>query len=59
MQEWFDREIGKLFHAHQKLFFKFKKSKLHIDEENYKTVKFKILLGKRKESYMKLVLDKK
>ena len=50
MQEWFDREIGKLFHAHQKLFFKFKKSKLHIDEENYKTVKYQVqnLIRKKK-----------
>ena len=56
-REWFDREI----HPHEKLFLKFKKSKLHIDEENYKKVKhkFKILLGRRKDSSMKLILDKK
>ena len=34
--EWFDREIAELIHALEKLFLKFKKSKLHIDEENYK-----------------------
>ena len=39
MQEWFDREIAELKHACEKLFLKFKKSKLHIDEENYKKVK--------------------
>ena len=35
-QECFDREIAKLIHAREKLFLKFKKSKLHIDDENYK-----------------------
>ena len=47
-QEWFDREIDELIHVGEKLFLKFKKSKLHIDEENYKKV-----------SSMKLILDKK
>ena len=32
-QEWFDREIVELIHAREKLLLKFKKSKLHIDEE--------------------------
>ena len=40
-QEWFDRGIAELIHARKKLFLKFKKSKLHIDEENYKKVKKK------------------
>ena len=31
-QEWFDREIAELIHAREKLFLKFRKSKLHIDE---------------------------
>ena len=39
-QEWFDREIAELIHAREKLFLKFKKAKLHIDEENYKKVKY-------------------
>ena len=47
-QEWFDREIDELIHVGEKLFLKFKNSKLHIDEENYKKV-----------SSMKLILDKK
>ena len=38
MHEWFDREIAELINAHQKLFLKFEKSKLHTDEENYKKV---------------------
>ena len=40
MQEWFDREISELIHACEKIFLKFKKSKLHIDEENYQKVKY-------------------
>ena len=39
-QEWFDREIDELIHARKKLFLKFRKSKLHIDEENYKKVNY-------------------
>ena len=35
-QEWLDREIGELIHAREKLFLKFRKSKIHIDQENYK-----------------------
>ena len=42
MQEWFDREIAELIHAREKLFLKFKKSKLHIDEENFKKLSIKI-----------------
>ena len=32
--EWFDREISELIYTCEKLFLKFKKSKLHNDEEN-------------------------
>ena len=39
-QEWFDREIAELIYAREKLFLKFKKSKLHIHEENYGKVKY-------------------
>ena len=39
-QEWFHREIAELICAREKLFLKFKKSKLHTDEENYKKVKY-------------------
>ena len=41
-QEWFDREIAELIHAREKFFLKFKKSKLHIEEENYKKVKYQV-----------------
>ena len=30
--EWFDREITELIHASERLFLKFKKSNLYIDE---------------------------
>ena len=40
MQEWFDREIAELIHTREKLFKKYKMSKLHIDGENYKNVKY-------------------
>ena len=50
-QEWFDREIAELTHAREKLFVKFKKSKLHIDEENYKTVKYYLIRKKKREFY--------
>ena len=41
--DWFDREVADLIHVREKLFLKFKKSKLHIDEEIYKKIgtKFK------------------
>ena len=42
IQEWFDGEIAELIHAHKKLFLKFKKSKLHIDEEDHKKIKYKV-----------------
>ena len=38
-QDWFDREVTDLIHVREKLFLKFKKSKLHIDEEIYKKVR--------------------
>ena len=34
-QDWFAREVVDLIHVQEKLFLKFKKSKLHIDEEIY------------------------
>ena len=35
-QDRFDREVADLIHVREKLFLKFKKLKLHIDEEIYK-----------------------
>ena len=48
-QEWFDI-WSDLIHARKKLFLKFKKSKLHTGEENYKKVKYQVqnLIRKKK-----------
>ena len=35
-QDWFHRGVADLIHVREKLFLRFKKSKLHIDEEIYK-----------------------
>ena len=35
-QDWFDREVADLIHPWEKLFLKFKKSKLHIDDKIFK-----------------------
>ena len=61
MQEWFDREIFELIHAREKLFLKFKKSKLHIDEENYKKVKHRVqnLVRKKKRELYETNLRQK
>ena len=34
-QEWFDREFSELIYVREKLFLRFKKSKLHIDKQIY------------------------
>ena len=61
MQEWFDREIVKLIHARAKLLLKFKKSKLHIDEENYKNVKYQVqnLIWRKKREFYETNLRQK
>ena len=60
-QIWFDREIVELIHARKKLFLKFKKSKLHIDEENYKKVKYQVqnLIRKKKRQFYETKLRQK
>ena len=52
-QEWLDREIAELVHAREKLLLKFKKAKLHIDEENCKNVKYEVqnLIRKKKREF--------
>ena len=44
-----------LAHSREKLFLKFKKSKLHIDDENYKKVKYEVqnLVTKKKREFYK------
>ena len=61
MQEWFDQEIVELIHARAKLLLKFKKSKLHIDEENYKNVKYQVqnLIWRKKREFYETNLRQK
>ena len=60
-QDWFDKEVADLIHVREKLFSKFKKSKLHIDEEIYKKIGNQVqkLIKKRSEISMKLIIRKK
>ena len=60
-QDWFDRKVVDLIHVRGKLFLKFKKSKLHIDEEIYKKImnQAQKLIRKKSEISMKLTLSKK
>ena len=50
-----------MIHACEKLFLKFKKSKLHIDEENYKKVKYQVqnLIRKKKREFYETNLRQK
>ena len=52
-EKWFDREIAELIHTHEKIFLKSKKSNLHIDEDNYKKVKYRVqnLIRKKKREF--------
>ena len=61
MQEWFDRETVELIHAREKLLLKFKKSKLHIDEENFKKVKYQVqnLIWRKKREFYETNLKQK
>ena len=60
-QDWFDRKVVDLIHVREKLFLKFKKSKLHIDEEIYKKImnQAQKLIRKKSEISTKLTLSKK
>ena len=60
-QDWFDREIAKLIYAREKLFLKFKKLKLHIDEENYKKIKYQVqnFIRKKKTEFYETNLRQK
>ena len=60
-QDWFDIEVADLIHVREKLFLKFKKSKLHIDEEIYKKIGSQVqkLIKKRGKISMKFTLNKK
>ena len=54
-QEWFDGEIGNGIKNRDKLFKKFKKSKLHIDKDIYNTARYKVtkMIFNKKKSFLK------
>ena len=54
-------KLLELIHAREKLSLKFKKSKLHIDEENYKKVKYQVqnLIRKKKREFYETNLRQK
>ena len=57
-QEWFDGEVLELINSRDKLFQKYKKSKLQVDKDNYKAAKnlnHSTILRKKKE-YIKNAL---
>ena len=43
IQKWFDGEVLQKLNLRNKLFKKFKKSRLHIDKELYKKSKYDVL----------------
>ena len=49
-QEWFDGKIADEIKNRDRLFKKFKKSKLHIDKDIYKAARYKL---------QKMIIDKK
>ena len=55
-QDWFDREVAGLIHVREKLFLKFKNSKLNMDEEIYKKVRNQIqtLIKRRSKIFIKV-----
>ena len=55
------KKLLELIHAREKLFLKFKKSNLHINEENYKKVKHQVqnLIRKKKREFYETNLRQK
>ena len=51
--EWFDGEIAEKIHTRDKLYKKFKSTKLHVDEEIYKEARNTVqnLIRKKKKAY--------
>ena len=52
-QEWFDGEVAEKVSVRDKLFKKFKKSKLHIHKEIYKTARYEVqnLISYKKKKF--------
>ena len=61
LQEWFEREIAELIHTCKNLFLKLKKSRLHIDEENYRKVNNQVqnFITKKKREFYEISLRQK
>ena len=57
-QDWFVREVPDLIHFRENLFLKFKKSKLHIDEEIYKKIRNQVqnLIKRNKQDFYEINL---
>ena len=55
-QDWFDREVAGLIHVQEKLFLKFKISKIYMDEEIYKIVRNQVqtLIKERNKIFIKV-----
>ena len=56
VQEWFHREIAELIHDHKNYFYSFTLTKKFTKKVK---IMLKILLGKKRENSVKLILDKK
>ena len=52
-QEWFDSEISEKLIIRDKLFKKYKKSRLHVDKEIYKRARYSVqnIIPKKKEEF--------
>ena len=52
-QNWFDAEIMEKIYERDKLFKKFKKSRLHVDKDNYKEARNEVqkLIPVKKKAY--------
>ena len=57
-QPWFDEEILEEIRIREKMFSKFKKSKLHVDNVNYKKARNRVqsLIKKKKKKFIKTTL---
>ena len=55
-QEWFDGEVAEKISVRDKLFKKFKKSKLHIDKEIYKIARYEVqkLISYKKKVFLRI-----
>ena len=57
-QPWFDEEIIEEIRIREKMFSKFKKSKLHVDNVNYKKARNRVQskIKEKKKNFVKMTL---